>query len=327
MTGRPATASSRSGVTSDVGVRAGAVRLGEHRVPGRRRWASCALLRASVVVGCVVRRRSGRLAGDLGRPASTAWSWPSSLPPPSSLANAEHQHQRRGRAPPAGAASRRVAGSGPRVSEVMARTLVSGAASDRRCHTAVHDGRSMQRHARADPGLVRRPRARPAVARSGGEPVVGDGLGVHAPADAGRPGAAGARGVAGAAGPRPPPSPPSRTGEAVRAWGRLGYPRRALRLHAAAVAIVERHGGEVPAAYDDLLALPGRRRLHRGGDRQRSPTGAGTSCSTPTCAGCWRGWWPAWSSRPRRSTRAEREPAAALLPEDDADRGDLVGGA
>jgi len=46
-------------------------------------------------------------------------------------------------------------------------------------------------------------------------------------------------------------------GEAVRAWGRLGYPRRALRLHAAAVAIVERHDGEVPAAYDDLLALPG----------------------------------------------------------------------
>ena len=31
------------------------------------------------------------------------------------------------------------------------------------------------------------------------------------------------------------------SGEAVRAWGRLGYPRRALRLHAAAVAIVERH--------------------------------------------------------------------------------------
>jgi A/G-specific adenine glycosylase len=47
------------------------------------------------------------------------------------------------------------------------------------------------------------------------------------------------------------------TGAAVRAWGRLGYPRRALRLHAAAVAIVDRHGGEVPAAYDDLLALPG----------------------------------------------------------------------
>src|SRR4051812_12193126 len=47
------------------------------------------------------------------------------------------------------------------------------------------------------------------------------------------------------------------TGEAVRAWGRLGYPRRALRLHAAATAIVERHDGRVPDSYDELIALPG----------------------------------------------------------------------
>jgi A/G-specific adenine glycosylase len=46
-------------------------------------------------------------------------------------------------------------------------------------------------------------------------------------------------------------------GEAVRAWGKLGYPRRALRLHAAAQVLVERHGGEVPSSYADLLALPG----------------------------------------------------------------------
>jgi A/G-specific adenine glycosylase len=46
-------------------------------------------------------------------------------------------------------------------------------------------------------------------------------------------------------------------GEAVRAWGRLGYPRRALRLHAAAVAMVERHGGEVPDTEAALLTLPG----------------------------------------------------------------------
>src|SRR5690349_23265696 len=45
-------------------------------------------------------------------------------------------------------------------------------------------------------------------------------------------------------------------GEAVRMWGRLGYPRRALRLHAAAVAIVERHGGELPRTVPELLALP-----------------------------------------------------------------------
>ena len=47
------------------------------------------------------------------------------------------------------------------------------------------------------------------------------------------------------------------TGEAVRMWGRLGYPRRALRLHAAAVAILERHAGEVPTDHAALLALPG----------------------------------------------------------------------
>jgi A/G-specific adenine glycosylase len=45
--------------------------------------------------------------------------------------------------------------------------------------------------------------------------------------------------------------------EAVRAWGRLGYPRRALRLHAAARAIDERHGGDVPSDRASLRALPG----------------------------------------------------------------------
>jgi A/G-specific adenine glycosylase len=57
--------------------------------------------------------------------------------------------------------------------------------------------------------------------------------------------------------PTPAALAASETGEAVRAWGRLGYPRRALRLHAAATAIVADHGGEVPAEYDELLALPG----------------------------------------------------------------------
>jgi A/G-specific adenine glycosylase len=46
-------------------------------------------------------------------------------------------------------------------------------------------------------------------------------------------------------------------GQAIRMWERLGYPRRALRLHACAVAITQRHGGEVPSAHADLLALPG----------------------------------------------------------------------
>lgn len=46
-------------------------------------------------------------------------------------------------------------------------------------------------------------------------------------------------------------------GEAVRMWGKLGYPRRALRLRECAMAIVTRHGGQVPADTDALLALPG----------------------------------------------------------------------
>ncbi len=46
-------------------------------------------------------------------------------------------------------------------------------------------------------------------------------------------------------------------GEAVRAWGRLGYPRRALRLHACAVALAEEHDGQVPDDPAVLRQLPG----------------------------------------------------------------------
>lgn len=46
-------------------------------------------------------------------------------------------------------------------------------------------------------------------------------------------------------------------GDAVRMWARLGYPRRALRLHECAVVIVRDHDGAVPTEIDALLALPG----------------------------------------------------------------------
>ena len=45
--------------------------------------------------------------------------------------------------------------------------------------------------------------------------------------------------------------------EVIRAWGKLGYPRRALRLREAAIAVVERHGGVVPDDVAALEALPG----------------------------------------------------------------------
>jgi A/G-specific adenine glycosylase len=45
--------------------------------------------------------------------------------------------------------------------------------------------------------------------------------------------------------------------EVIRAWGKLGYPRRALRLRETAAALVERHGGRVPDDVAALEALPG----------------------------------------------------------------------
>ena len=47
------------------------------------------------------------------------------------------------------------------------------------------------------------------------------------------------------------------TAEVLRVWGRLGYPRRALRLIECARSIVERHGSVLPDDPDALLALPG----------------------------------------------------------------------
>lgn len=57
--------------------------------------------------------------------------------------------------------------------------------------------------------------------------------------------------------PRPSALAAEAPGEAVRAWGRLGYPRRALWLHRAAEQIATEHGDEVPSDVDTLLSLTG----------------------------------------------------------------------
>ena len=57
--------------------------------------------------------------------------------------------------------------------------------------------------------------------------------------------------------PTPAALAASPAGEAIRQWGRLGYPRRALRLHETATILVARHGGTVPADVDALRTLPG----------------------------------------------------------------------
>jgi len=45
--------------------------------------------------------------------------------------------------------------------------------------------------------------------------------------------------------------------EILRAWGRLGYPRRALRLHECAGVLATDHHDRVPDDVDVLLSLPG----------------------------------------------------------------------
>lgn len=57
--------------------------------------------------------------------------------------------------------------------------------------------------------------------------------------------------------PRPEDLAQDSVAEALRMWDRLGYPRRARWLHACAMAIRDAHGGLVPSAEADLLALPG----------------------------------------------------------------------
>jgi A/G-specific adenine glycosylase len=57
----------------------------------------------------------------------------------------------------------------------------------------------------------------------------------------------------------PTPSATAAAGAAdvLRAWGKLGYPRRAKRLHEGAIVIAAEHGDEVPDDVETLLTLPG----------------------------------------------------------------------
>ena len=57
--------------------------------------------------------------------------------------------------------------------------------------------------------------------------------------------------------PQPSALAAESSGEAIRAWGRLGYPRRALRIHEAATRIASEHDDLVPADDAALRALPG----------------------------------------------------------------------
>jgi A/G-specific adenine glycosylase len=105
--------------------------------------------------------------------------------------------------------------------------------------------------------------------------------------------------------------------DAVRAWDRLGYPRRAKRLWECAREIVERHGGEVPDRADALLALPGI------GEYTAAAVGAfafgqrTVVVDTNVRRLLARAWLGRASAAPSL-TRAERDLAVAVAPEDPA---------
>jgi len=57
--------------------------------------------------------------------------------------------------------------------------------------------------------------------------------------------------------PTPSDLAASKKSDAITAWGRLGYPRRAVRLHESAGVIARDFNNQVPRRIEDLRTLPG----------------------------------------------------------------------
>ncbi|MDQ1129149.1 A/G-specific adenine glycosylase [Microbacterium sp. SORGH_AS_0888] len=120
-----------------------------------------------------------------------------------------------------------------------------------------------------------------------------------------------------AAWPEPAALAAASPAEAVRRWANLGYPRRAIWLHRAAVEIRDRHAGVVPNDVDALLAL----------------TGIGDYTARAVAVFAYGGRHPVVDTNTRRviaravegrsqpgpPSRADLAAMAALLPEDDRD--------
>nr|WP_269544821.1 A/G-specific adenine glycosylase [Corynebacterium tuscaniense] len=105
------------------------------------------------------------------------------------------------------------------------------------------------------------------------------------------------------------------TAEVLRAWGSLGYPRRALRLKECAGEIVDKHGGVVPREVSELLALPG-----IGDYTARAVAAFAFAQAVPVVdTNVRRVYARAVLGRPlAKPQKAELEWIAALLPEEDA---------
>ncbi|MFW7414810.1 A/G-specific adenine glycosylase [Demequina sp. SO4-18] len=102
--------------------------------------------------------------------------------------------------------------------------------------------------------------------------------------------------------------------EVIRAWGRLGYPRRAMRLRECALALVAQHGGDVPRDTEQLRALPGIGEYTAAAVRAFAFGERDVVLDTNVRRVIGR----AWHARPLPAahlTRPERAHAASLVPE------------
>ena len=98
--------------------------------------------------------------------------------------------------------------------------------------------------------------ARFAMALRPGHAVGRAGIRSHEPADADEPCSAVLDRLDGTLARRPRPREAPKA-EVITAWGRLGYPRRALRLQECARVVAEDYADKLPRTYDELTALPG----------------------------------------------------------------------
>jgi A/G-specific adenine glycosylase len=117
--------------------------------------------------------------------------------------------------------------------------------------------------------------------------------------------------------PRPSDLAAAPRADVLRAWGRLGYPRRALRLHEAAQVVAEQHGDVVPESLEALESLPGvgsytARAVAAFGHGRRSPV-----VDTNVRRVVARAVHGAGDAGPAR-VRADLADVDALLPPDDA---------
>lgn len=106
--------------------------------------------------------------------------------------------------------------------------------------------------------------------------------------------------------------------EVITAWGRLGYPRRALRLQECARVVANEYHNSLPRTYEELIALPGV------GDYTASAVlsfayGEQVAVIDTNIRRVLTRTFTGVESHGGSATRADRELAAAVLPKSDFD--------